>query len=241
MPSSTLGPAEPGAWTFFRLWLANPRSLAAVAPSSRRLAARMVAALPAGTRRVVELGAGTGVFTRALLEHGIRPEDLLVVELHEDLHRHLQERFPGVRVERADARDLVAVTERTGFRAAGEVHAVVSGLGMLAMSPEVQRSILEASLACLAPGGRFVQFTYGLTSPVSRPVVQGLGLVVRRERFTWRNVPPATIFTYARPDARPDARPAAGPGAGLAGRREGAQLAEEARVEGLDEPRIRAV
>lgn len=55
-----------GSWTFFRQWLRNPARTAAVTPSGRDLAAAMVAALPEGARRVIELGGGTGAITRAL-------------------------------------------------------------------------------------------------------------------------------------------------------------------------------
>ena len=67
-------------WTFFRQWLKNPLGMAAISPSSRQLARQMMSELPRGARRVVELGGGTGVFTRALLDSGIAPADLLVLE-----------------------------------------------------------------------------------------------------------------------------------------------------------------
>ena len=65
-------------WALFRQWLRNPLQIAAIAPSSRELAAAMVAALPPGTNRVIELGGGTGALTRALLAKGIRGNGLLV-------------------------------------------------------------------------------------------------------------------------------------------------------------------
>src|SRR5690606_159302 len=79
-------------WTFFRQWLKNPLGTAAISPSSNQLARQMLLELPAGASRVIELGGGTGVFTQALLEHGIAPEQLLVLELNEELHQHLHKR-----------------------------------------------------------------------------------------------------------------------------------------------------
>ena len=52
---------------FFGQWLANPRQTAAITPSSPDLVAAVMAELPDGAQRIIELGAGTGVFTRALL------------------------------------------------------------------------------------------------------------------------------------------------------------------------------
>ena len=48
------------AWTFFRQWLKAPLTTAAVSPSSKELAAEMLSQLPDGTRKVIELGGGTG-------------------------------------------------------------------------------------------------------------------------------------------------------------------------------------
>ena len=186
-------------WALFRQWLRDPLRTAAIAPSSRELAAAMIAELPPHTTRVIELGGGTGALTRALLAHGIRGDALLVVELNEELHEYLHERFPAVRIALGDASELRAIAERCGFLAQGPADAVVSGLGLLAMPVAMQRAILAAGFACLRPGGRFIQFTYGPQPPVVDAVVEALGLQVHRGDFVLRNVPPATVYVYERP------------------------------------------
>jgi phosphatidylethanolamine/phosphatidyl-N-methylethanolamine N-methyltransferase len=185
-------------WTLFRQWLKDPLRTAAVAPSSPELAAAMLAELPPDARRVIELGGGTGALTRALLAHGIRGDALLVLELNEELHAHLRARFPAVRVEEGDARDLPAIAARTGFLAAGAADAIISGLGLLSMPRESQQAVLEAAFACLRPGGRFIQFTYGPQPPLAAGVADDLRLSVRRGDFVLRNVPPATVYVYTR-------------------------------------------
>ena len=185
-------------WTFFRQWLKNPRGVAAISPSSQQLARQMMSELPRGARRVIELGGGTGVFTRALLGHGIAPADLLVLELNEELHQHLQRHFPQVHVACADARDLGDVARAHGFHAEAPVDAIVSGLGLLSMPRQTQQAILGSAFDCMQPQGRFVQFTYGPANPVAREVLEDLGLNARRGSFTWWNVPPATVYVYSR-------------------------------------------
>lgn len=197
-----LAGGQPEHWTFFRQWLKSPLSIAAISPSSQHLARQMLAELPAGARRVVELGGGTGVFTAALLEHGIAPSDLLVLELNEDLHQHLRQRFPDAHVVCGDARELPEIAARTGYAEGGPVDAVMSGLGLLSMSRTMQRDIVAAAFTLLSPGGRFIQFTYGPTSPVKLDVQEELGLVARRASLTWRNVPPATVYVYERARSR---------------------------------------
>jgi len=169
-----------------------------VMPSSRELAEAMLAELPPRTRRVIELGGGTGALTRALLAHGIHGDALLVLELNEELHAHLHARFPQVRIVLGDAQQLPEIAARDGFLAGGAVDAIVSGLGLLSMPRDTQGAILDAAFACLRPGGHFVQFTYGAQPPVADEVMRKLALEVRRGTFVLRNVPPATVYVYTR-------------------------------------------
>jgi phospholipid N-methyltransferase len=183
-------------WDFFRRWVRNPRQVAAVAPSSRELAARMVDELPVGAHRVIELGPGTGVMTEALLARGLPPDGLLAVELDPALHDTLRARFPRLRLVQGDARQLDALA--ADFAAPGEVDAVISSLGLLGMDEADRGAILSAAFALLRPDGRFIQFTYGAKSPVSRGQLRALGLRMRRGAFILRNLPPATVYVYTR-------------------------------------------
>jgi phospholipid N-methyltransferase len=192
-----VGSPEHG-WTFFRQWLKNPLAIAAVSPSSRELAQKMLRELPHGAKRVIELGGGTGVFTRETLASGIAPDNLLVLELNQALHAHLQELFPQAHVACGDARDLALIAARIGFLDEGPADAVISGLGLLSMARPTQHAIVEAAFSVMAPHGRFIQFTYGPTNPVAREVMRDLDLTSRRASFTLWNVPPATVYVLSR-------------------------------------------
>ena len=188
----------PVGWTFFRQWLKNPLRVAAISPSSKQLARQMMTQLPKHSRRVIELGGGTGVFTQALLDHGIAPADLLVLELNEELHQHLVKQFPGSSVVCGDAGNLLEIARSNGFNGEHRADAVISGLGLLSMPRQTQQSILQAAFDSLQPEGRFIQFTYGPANPVTREVIEALELSARRASFTWWNVPPATVYVYQR-------------------------------------------
>ncbi len=191
-------PSSPAAWIFFRQWLKNPLGIAAFSPSGRQLARQMIAELPPHATRVIELGGGTGVFTRAMLDHGISPRNLLVLELNDELYAHLCEQFPGAHVVHGNAIELKAIAERDGFLADGLADAAISGLGLLSMSRALQRSILQSAFSVLKPNGRLIQFTYGPSSPVPRELLSEMGLQVRRGGFAWWNVPPAAVYVYTR-------------------------------------------
>jgi len=185
-------------WTFFRQWLRRPLSTAAVSPSSRFLAQRIVTALPEGAERVIELGAGTGTFTRALLDSGIKPANLLAVEFNPELHSYLGGRFPDIHLVRADARDLARVEEVSRFVAQGPVQAIVSGLGLLSMTRQMQHSVLAGAFELLPADGTLIQFTYGPRVPVAAEVLRELGLRASQHSFTLLNLPPARIYIFSR-------------------------------------------
>lgn len=183
--------------TFLRAWMSDPLGVAAVSPSGRQLAGLMVSELPATNGPVVELGAGTGVFTQAMLEAGLGREQLLVLELNPAMHSLLEQRFPGVRTLCADACKLGEIARQQAV-AVGSVDAVVSGLGLLSMPRSVRLAILGQVFKLLSPAGRFIQFTYGPLSPYPQVLLRRHGLNVRRVGFAWRNVPPASVFVYQR-------------------------------------------
>ena len=82
----------------------NPRGVRAPTPSSAFLSAAIADELDlerAGL--VIELGAGTGVVTQALLNRGIAAERLLVIESTPAFVKILRQRFPNVRVIEGDA------------------------------------------------------------------------------------------------------------------------------------------
>lgn len=187
---------------FLRQWLRSPKSIAAIAPSGRELARRMAAAVGTDARRVIEIGAGTGVVTQALLAAGVPERGLLVVEQNPELHAMLASRFPGVEIHQGDAFELEQVASKSGRFPPGTIDAVVSGLGLVGLERGRQRTLLRQVFALLRAEGRFVQFTYSPILPVSREVMGELDLVARRTAFSLRNLPPASVYVLSRRAAR---------------------------------------
>lgn len=183
---------------FLRQWLRNPKAIAAIAPSGRELARRIARAVGKGARSVVEIGAGTGVVTQALLACGVPAEGLLIVERNPELHALLSRRFPGVEVVRGDAFELESVVARSDRARSGRVDAVVSGLGLATVERSRQRALLEQVFRILGPRGRFVQFTYYPVLPIARDLLGELGLCSRRAAFSLLNLPPASVYVLTR-------------------------------------------
>ncbi|MDO3445487.1 class I SAM-dependent methyltransferase [Agrobacterium sp. V1] len=187
---------------FFNAWRAKPLQIAALAPSGSALAQLMTKELSPKTGKVLELGPGTGVFTRAILRRGVPETDLTLVEFEEAFAELLTNRFPDATVLQIDASSLPADTrlEQSSFGA------VVSGLPLLSMRPRTVMRILEGAFAALGQGGSFFQFTYGPTCPVDRKLLDRLGLKATRIGGTIANFPPASVYRISRRAVRTSAR-----------------------------------
>lgn len=172
----------------------DPQRVGAIAPSGAALADLITSEIAPETAPVLELGAGTGVFTQSLLARGLKQTDLTLVEYGSDFMRMLQLRFPNARILWMDAARLASYDLFKDARAG----AVVSGLPLLNMSPRKIVAILSGSFGCLRPGGAFYQFTYGMRCPVPRPILDRLGLRATCIGRTLLNVPPATVYRITR-------------------------------------------
>ena len=178
---------------FLKSLVATPRLTGAVAPSSRALARAMAAALghvPHGL--VIELGPGTGPVTRALLERGVAARRLVLIEYDPSFCRLLESRFAPAKIIQGDAYDL----PRTLAEYAGErIAAVVSSLPLLNQPPYRREKLIEDAFDLMGPDGVFVQFTYGLLSPIPRQACAGR-YSAHYGAPIWRNLPPARVWTY---------------------------------------------
>lgn len=197
------GPRRPGTTArdravFLKRWLRRPLGIGSITPSSQSLGRAMARTALADLPRdhvVVELGAGTGSITRALLAAGLPDQLLVPVELDGELHTHLQHTFPSLRLLNGDAARL---PELLAAHNVAPVGAVVSGLPLLAMPAPVVEAIAIGVAAVLPPGGTLVQFTYGPTSPIPPELLRRLDLEPSRGRRIWSNLPPAVVWRFAR-------------------------------------------
>jgi phospholipid N-methyltransferase len=180
---------------FLREFINDPRSIGAVAPSSRKLARHMAAFVPpAHDGLVVDLGAGTGVITGALLEQGFPAERLVAVERSPRMAASFRERFPQVPLIEGDAQRLDILLGRHFGPSFQGVDFVVSGLPLRSLPRAVVRAIEEKIQCVLTRHGRFIQFTYDLR-PVSFLSLDRLKHCM--SQMVWYNLPPARIDVFA--------------------------------------------
>src|SRR5688572_8018818 len=135
---------------FLRAFVAHPRQVGAVLPTSRAAVRDMLdmADVP-GASLVVELGAGTGSQTAEILAR-MRPDARLVaLEIDPRLADLLEERFddPRLQVVRGSAEQL---REHLGEE---QADVLVCALPFTSLEPGLRRRILDALPTALGPGG----------------------------------------------------------------------------------------
>jgi phosphatidylethanolamine/phosphatidyl-N-methylethanolamine N-methyltransferase len=175
---------------FIGSWIKKPLAVGAVTPSSKPLARTMAQYVdPHGDGPVIELGPGTGPITEALVEHGVQPSRLVLVEFNPTFCQLLRQRFPEATVVQADAYRLRESLSDYGRHGAS---AVVSGLPLMTKPLRTRLRLLRESLALLAPQAPFVQFTYAMVPPIPKLA----GVKVEASERIWRNMPPARVWVY---------------------------------------------
>ena len=186
---------------FWREFLAAPRAIGSVAPSSPSLTRRMVEWVDwEEARSVVECGPGTGPLTARILPHLREDAKFFAVEINPSLVTVFRERFPGVTVVKDTARNLRRICDRQGMSAAD---CILTSLPWAAFSLDSQRGLVEAMMEVLRPGGQFVTFAYlqGLILPTGKRFRQLLPHYfseVSWSRPAWLNLPPALVYRCRR-------------------------------------------
>ena len=176
---------------FIRSWIDKPLRTGAVMPSSKALARAMARPIdPDETGPVIELGPGTGPVTAALVERGVDPSRLVLVEYNPDFCRLLRTRYPTATVIQGDAYRLRRLLESSLKEPAA---AVVSGLPLLTKPLRTRLRLMADVIALLRPGAPLVQFTYGVVPPIPKTLA---GISATASNLVWLNLPPARVWVY---------------------------------------------
>jgi phosphatidylethanolamine/phosphatidyl-N-methylethanolamine N-methyltransferase len=198
--------ADPAEWSllderlqFIAAFIRNPAAVGSLWPSSPTLARATLSNCDLRSARlVVELGPGTGAFTRVIMDRLGDQTEFFVVELDPDSTGQLRRRFPGLHVINDSAENLTRHVANTGQK----VDYVISGLPWANMKPDLQDRILDNIIDSLSDRGAFTTFGYWHASilPSSRRFrarLESRFESVRRSRVIWKNCPPA-IFYWCR-------------------------------------------
>ncbi len=138
---------------------------------------------------IVELGAGTGAVTAALLQLGIKGITVNFIRLFPFLVNQLRQRFPQVQVVQGDAVELIALLKEEQRT----INTFVSSLPLRTLPYSMTSTILRQIVALLASQGKYIQFTYSLRKTNFADLIQCRLIASKR---VWRNFPPARVEVW---------------------------------------------
>ena len=137
---------------------------------------------------VVEYGAGSGVFSRYLLQNMTPDSKLALFETNELLFEKLCEiNDPRVLFYQES---VEFVNDLLPEEFVGSTDFIISGIPFSFLDDEAKSSVLEQSYKLLRKGGRFL--AYQTSGHLKEPLQQAFGNV--QTDWEWRNIPPMTVY-----------------------------------------------
>lgn len=172
-------------------YLKSPRTVGAVAPSSERLAERMVRGIDfKNAEFIVEYGPGTGVFTDKLVKEKNKDTILILLECNKEFCTQLKERYNGfdnIILINDSAENIDKYLKQYNIN---KVDYVVSGLPFASLPKDVSNKILRQTKNVLNKDGLFITFQYTL---LKKEFIAGYFEKIHIERVLF-NVPPAYVL-----------------------------------------------
>lgn len=144
---------------FLKKFFVSPKKIGSITPSSLYLARAMTERITwEESNCVIELGAGTGVFTSYL--HEAKPDGctVLVFEQDGEMRQRLQNEYANLHFCQ-NAEHIHAEMQAAGIRHADYI---LSGLPFANFPQSVRNKILDGVVQTLKPGGQFIAFQYSL-------------------------------------------------------------------------------
>ncbi|CAN5189578.1 rRNA adenine N-6-methyltransferase family protein [soil metagenome] len=189
-PSSGVKGTTTSALLFFRQFLASPKSVGSIIPTSQAAIDALLAPVDWATcRTFVEYGPGTGVFTRSILARARPDLRLIAIDTNPVFIDHLRRTLPDPRLSavHGSAGDVEAILADHGRDAADFI---LSGLPFSTLPDGVGTRIMAATQAALAPDGAFLVYQYSL---FLLPMLKAHFARIDVER-EWRCIPPARLM-----------------------------------------------
>lgn len=165
------------------------KDVASITPSSKLLIKRVCNHINFdGDKVIIEYGAGTGVFSKYLLEQMSPDSELILFETNPEFYKKLQE----ICDERVQVfNDSVEhVTELLQGRYLNDIDYVISGVPFSFLEPETKYSILRQTKQMLKKGGEFL--AYQTSGHLKDPLQEVFGNVSTEIEFL--NVPPMMVY-----------------------------------------------
>ena len=184
---------------FLKAFIKNPLNVGAIAPSSHKLAERMIEGInPDRNSIVMELGVGTGSFTKLLKEIVTDKKSYIGIEQDKNLVKFLRRNFPKMWFIQGSACKALTLHKLSKF---GKVDYILSGLPFVSMPKEVSKKIFTQIEKFMDQGCMFrtFQYVHGYYLPPAinlRAFMSDRYGVCKRSPLILKNIPPAVTLTW---------------------------------------------
>lgn len=172
---------------FLHEFIKSPKTVGSITPSSSFLAQAMVQPVDwVNTRSIVELGAGTGVFTSCISELKHPQCKALIFEKDDRMRQRLTKHYPDLYY--CDCAEELSRNIKELQLA--NVDCILSGLPFANFPNHLRHRILDNVINSLKPGGIFIAFQYSLQ--MKQQLEKRFSRV--QIRFVALNIPPAFVY-----------------------------------------------
>lgn len=176
---------------FLSLSLKSLKTTGTVAPSSKALCKRMIKGISdQKALNILELGAGNGVMTKAILGKISPDSRLFVSEIHPDFCRQLRA-IQDSRLHIIEGSAETISTVLSDSFNLSDIDYIVSSMPFVILPEGVFDTVMKECKRLLNPGGAFIQFHYTATEK-NQYLRYFSGCKVS---FVPINIPPAWVYT----------------------------------------------
>lgn len=178
---------------FFKEYLKNPRSIGAIAPSSKSLIQKITSTIDYNTCNcIVEYGPGTGVFTQNIIKHKKEETKFFVFETNYIFYNMLFNKYryyKNVFIIYDSAENASLYLKKNNIDYADYI---ISGLPFTSLPQEVNSNILKETKKIMSNKSQFCLFQYTLLQ--KKKLSFHFKLI--KQIFVLKNLPPAFVFVF---------------------------------------------
>lgn len=177
---------------FFKKSIHNLKQFGALFPCSKNVTRNVAKQITDKDGWVVELGPGLGNSTEDIIDIGVLPEKLVLVEIDQGCSELLRKKFPKTIVLNIDA---IKLSEYLPEETKDRVKTIVSSIPFFNFKKEIREEIFKECFKILGKNGKMIVFSYVPIPPIK---TEKFGISKRRVTiFPIFNIPPVYIWEYS--------------------------------------------
>jgi phosphatidylethanolamine/phosphatidyl-N-methylethanolamine N-methyltransferase len=215
---SSPSPFRNDPFSFFRAFWREKNQIGSILPSSRKLAQAMSASIAksTATRRILEVGVGTGAVTSEIIKVLGAKDSLTLLEPYQPFFQRLERVLPTWLASKKSPNIVLQATRIQEFQSDQQFDAIVCSLPFSNFTPQDVQEIFAKFWNLVTPEGYVIYYEYwGLRRPRSllkapgrrRVEQQGMDQYFRKfiypnvvtRKLVFANIPPALVLVVKSP------------------------------------------